>query len=74
MSNTVKVCPECGDSSILHTSQSNNGGTHGVERYRCTSNNHVFEEPETKEREGNAQTGHKGKAKDLANADPEEWP
>lgn len=74
MSDMVKVCPECGDSSIVHTSQSNHGGTHGVERYRCTSNNHVFTEAETKEREGNTQAGHKGKAKDLANANPEEWP
>jgi transposase-like protein len=74
MSEQVKVCPECGDSSILHTSQSNHGGTHGVERYRCTSNNHVFEEPEIKDREGNTKAGNKGKAKDLANANPEEWP
>jgi transposase-like protein len=71
---TVKVCPECGDSSIVHTSQSNHGGTHGTERYRCTSNNHVFEEPKTRERQGNTEPGHKGAAKSLSDADPDAWP
>lgn len=74
MTDTVEVCPKCGDSSIVHSAQSNHGGTHGTEKYRCTSNNHVFTEPETKEREGNARAGNKGKAKDLANANPEDWP
>jgi len=50
MSNdTVDVCPECGDSSILHSAQSNHGGTHGTEKYRCTTNGHAFEEPDERE-------------------------
>lgn len=71
---TVKVCPECGDSSILHSAQSNHGGTHGREMYRCTTNNHTFEEPETRDREGNAEAGHKGPAAALLDADADDWP
>ena len=50
MSDMVKVCPECGSSSIVHSAQSNHGGTHGTEVYRCTTNGHAFEEPDERDR------------------------
>ena len=71
---TVKVCPECGSSSIVHSAQSNHGGTHGTEVYRCTTNGHAFEEPDERERDGNCEPGHKGAAKALSDADPDAWP
>ena len=74
MSDTVKVCPECGDSSFVHSAQSNYGGTHGKEIYRCRENGHHFEEPAERERDGNTEPGHKGPAKQLSQAEPGEWP
>ena len=72
--NTVTVCPDCGDSSIVHTAQSNNGGTHAHQLYRCTACNHAFEDPDERERKNTIEAGNKGMAKTLADADPDEWP
>jgi len=74
MTDTVKVCPKCGDSSIVHSAQSNNGGTHGTEIYRCTACAHAFAEPAERKREGNTEPGHKGAAKALSEASAEDWP
>jgi transposase-like protein len=71
---TVNVCPDCGDSSIVHTAQSNNGGTHGHQLYRCTACGHSFEDPDERERQNKTQPGNKGAAKTLADADPDSWP
>jgi transposase-like protein len=75
MSNdTVEVCPECDASSIAHTSQSNHGGTHSTQRYRCTQCNHIFTNPDTRKRQNDTQPGNKGMAKLLGDADPDAWP
>lgn len=71
---TVDVCPECGDSSFLHSAQSSHGGTHAGERYRCSACGRTFTEPDEREREGNTEPGHKGPAKKLSEADPDAWP
>lgn len=71
---TVDVCPGCGDSSIVHTAQSNHGGTHGHQLYRCTACGYSFEEPDERERQNSTEPGNKGMAKTLADADPDGWP
>lgn len=64
MSKTVEACPECDNTSIVTAP----GG------YRCTECGNHFEEPNTRDSEGNAEAGHKGKAKILCDANPKEWP
>jgi len=65
----MKACPNCNDSSIVHTSQ--NGRANGTEMYRCTACGESFKEPKEREPEGH-RNSVKGLAKKLKDMSPED--
>lgn len=60
----VKACPEC-DSASLNQAAG--------DRYRCCTCGHKFAEATERDRKNETEAGNKGRAKDLADANPEEW-
>ena len=69
MGETITVCPECDDSSIVIDNQS--ALREGGQAYRCTNCGGRFEEPKEREPKGHTNSV-KGMAKKLYDANPED--
>jgi transposase-like protein len=71
---TVAACPECGTARI-ETNSTGSVGPHNpdAEQYRCHGCGATFDEYEERPARSTTNTHH-GPAKDLLEADPDEYP